>query len=61
MGWLGELKHPQQEQRLYGLFGWVHLWMVHRCLATNGCHSADAVREQCNNALMHQTWEVLSC
>ena len=28
---------------LYGLFGWVHLGMVHRCLTTNSCRGADTV------------------
>ena len=32
----------------YGLFGWVHLGMV-RCLTSNTCHSADAMRAQCNS------------
>ena len=31
----------------YGLFGWVHLGMVRRCLTPNNCHSADAVRTRC--------------
>ena len=26
--------------------------MVHRCLTTNSCHGADAMRARCNDALM---------
>ena len=33
-----------------GLFGWVHLGMVHRSLTTNSCHGADMVRARCNNS-----------
>ena len=29
---------------LYGLFGWVHPGMVHRCLTTISCHGVEAVR-----------------
>ena len=35
-----------------GLFGWVHLGTVHRCLRNNRCHGADAVCVRCNNTLM---------
>ena len=35
----------------YGLFGWVRLGMVPRCLTTNRCHRAAAVRMRCNNTL----------
>ena len=35
----------------YGLFGWVHLGMVHRCLTTDSCRGADTVRARCNNTL----------
>ena len=34
----------------YGLFGWVHLGMVHRCVTTDSCHGADAVRARCTNS-----------
>ena len=36
----------------YGLFGWVHLGMVHRCLTTHSCHRADTLCALCNNTLM---------
>ena len=28
---------------LYGLFGWVHFGMVHRCVTAKSCHGARAV------------------
>ena len=37
-----------------GLFGWVHLGMVHQCLTKNSCHGADAVHMRCNNTLIRQ-------
>ena len=36
----------------YGLFEWVHLGMVHRCLTTICCRCANAVRARCNNTLL---------
>ena len=36
---------------LYGLFGLVHLGVVHQGLITNSCHGADAVRALCNDTL----------
>ena len=35
----------------YGLFGWVHLGVVHRCLTGNRCPGAHAVRARCTNTL----------
>ena len=35
-----------------GCLGGLHLEIVHRCLTTNGCHGADAVRARCSNALV---------
>ena len=43
----------------YGLFDWVHLLMVHRCLITNSCRRADAVRVGCNNSLTMQRFCML--
>ena len=37
----------------FGLFGWVHLGMVHRCLTINSCHSADVVRTRCHSRAVH--------
>ena len=57
-GLLATMKQPQEHRRcarssaflrFYGLFGWVHLGVVHRCLTTDGCHGADAVHGRCNN------------
>ena len=57
LGFIGIHKTKPQQNRwcacnyaflgLSGLFGWVHLGMVHRCLTTDSCHGADAAHARC--------------
>ena len=43
---------------LWAVWG-VHLGMMHWCLATDRCHSADAVRVQCSSTLI--AWHWMAC
>ena len=71
-GLLAIIKKPQEDRwcacnygflGFYGLFGWVHLGMVHRCLTTNGWHGADARRARCNNShlVLFDLWCPVKC
>ena len=47
--------------RFYGLFGWVRIGMVHRCLTADSCHGADAVHARRNNPLETALRNRLKC